>query len=181
MEISLFKTIHIIGFVSWFAGLFYIVRLFVYRSEAADKEEPKRSILSSEFQAMELKLYKIIMNPAMMITWTAGLIMIILHGWEWYKLNIWLHYKILFLVLLTFYHFYCGKLAKGKKALSKFDSFHLRIINEIPTLLLVVIVTLAVFKQNLNLLYFAIGLSIFIGLILWGLFYSKNKRNQHKK
>lgn len=144
-------------------------------------DEPRKSILAGEFQSMELKLYRIIMNPAMMITWIAGLTMIFLYGWEWYKVNTWLHFKLLFLLILTFYHVYCGKLAKGKKDLSGFDSFHLRILNEVPTILLVMIVSLAVYKQNINWLYFSIGLIIFISLICWGLVYSKNKRKQIKK
>ncbi|MEL6945933.1 MAG: CopD family protein, partial [Bacteroidota bacterium] len=67
------KALHVIGFVSWFAGLFYLVRIFVYHVEASEKTEPERSVLTQEFMQMQKRVYKIICNPAMMLTWTAGL------------------------------------------------------------------------------------------------------------
>ena len=67
------KALHVVGFVSWFAGMFYLVRIFVYLVEAREREEPARTILTAEFLAMSQRVYKIICNPGMMITWTAGL------------------------------------------------------------------------------------------------------------
>ena len=74
-----FKALHVFGFVSWFAGLFYLVRIFVYHTEALKREEPARSILIKEFNEMQWRVYKIICNPGMMITWVCGLAMLYIH------------------------------------------------------------------------------------------------------
>ncbi|MFK7931939.1 MAG: CopD family protein, partial [Saprospiraceae bacterium] len=92
------KVIHIIGFVAWFAGLFYLVRMFVYNVEADDKPKNKKKILQDQYHIMQWRVYKIIVNPAMMITWTAGLTMLYLHGMEWFKVNFWMHSKLLLLI-----------------------------------------------------------------------------------
>ena len=98
--IYIFKIIHIVGFVAWFAGLFYLVRMFVYHTEAYDYDEPKKGILRDQFNVMEWRVYKIICNPAMMITWTFGLLMIYVYGYEWFAVNHWLHFKIVLLILV---------------------------------------------------------------------------------
>ena len=124
MAVLVFKTLHIIGFTAWFAGLFYLVRIFVYHTEAYDLSDPEKSIMRKQYNLMENRVYKIIMNPAMMLTWTCGLIMIYLYGWEWYKANIWLHFKIGLLILLTIYHVYCkGLIKKLEKGKTGFTSF----------------------------------------------------------
>ena len=74
--LPLVKALHVFGFVSWFAGLFYLVRIFVYHTEAMQRPEPKKSILIKEFNAMQWRVYKIICNPGMMITWFCGLAML---------------------------------------------------------------------------------------------------------
>lgn len=164
--IMIFKVIHVVGFVSWFAGLFYLVRMFVYHTEAFDEEEPKRSILTTQFHLMQQRVYKIICNPGMMLTWTCGIAMIYLYGWEWYKANIWLHYKIGLLILLTIYHLYCKRLiAKLKDGKIGLTSFQFRLFNEIPTLFLIVIVAIAVFKNTtdpVTLILTLIGFIIFL-------------------
>ena len=176
MVIFFFKMIHIIGFVSWFAGLFYIVRLFVYNAEAREKASPEREILSAQYEIMQTKLFKVIMNPAMMITWIAGLTMIFLYGWEWFKVNNWLHVKLVFLLILSGYHDYCGKIVKGKVDIGKLNSFQYRVLNEFPTVILLIITALAVYRQNLNYIYLLGGVLIFIILLIWGLYKSKQRR-----
>ncbi len=151
----LFKTLHIIGFVSWFAGLFYLVRLFIYQVEALARPEPERSILLQQLSLMAQRLYRIITTPAMGLTWLAGLSMIGWHGLSWLAQNQWLHIKLVLLVLLTAYHFSCGWLARAlQQAQRPMSSLGLRLYNEVPTFLLIAIVSLAVFRHQLHLGWF---------------------------
>ena len=169
MWISACKALHVIGFVSWFAGLFYLVRMFVYHSEAFDMEDPKRSILIQQYNLMEWRVYKIILNPAMMITWTFGLAMIFLYGMDWFKVNYWLHLKLLLLLFLLAYHIYCkGLIKKLESGSSPLSPFQLRLFNEIPTLFLVAISFIAIYKNATNYIYLIIGLAIFSVLLVMG-------------
>lgn len=152
MNILLFKTLHIVGFTAWFAGLFYLVRIFVYHIEAFDQEEVKRSILIEQYRIMEGRVYRIICMPAMIITWICGLAMIFSYGKEWFAASTWIHIKLVLLLMLTAYHLFNGRLvsrlAKGKIS---WTSYHLRLWNEVPTLFLVSIAMLAVFKNSTDL------------------------------
>ena len=162
--IYIFKIIHIVGFVAWFAGLFYLVRMFVYHTEAYDHEEPKKGILRDQFNIMEWRVYKIICNPAMMITWTCGLLMIYAYGYEWFAVNHWLHFKIVLLILMTIYHLYCKKLIKRlENEKTEFSSTQFRLFNEVPTLFLILISSIAVFKNATNPLI--LGVSI-LGVVV---------------
>lgn len=143
-----FKAFHLIGVVVWFAGLFYLVRLFVYHAEASELSEPAQSILKTQYQIMEKRLYNIITTPGMIVTvaMAIGLIStepgILKSGW--------LHIKLAVVAALLGYHFYCGRLIKKlEKNESKWTGQQFRALNEAPTILLVVIVLLAVFKNNL--------------------------------
>lgn len=149
--IYIFKIIHIIGFVAWFAGLFYLVRMFVYHTEAYAQEEPKKNILRAQFNLMEWRVYKIICNPAMMITWTFGLLMIYVYGYDWFAANHWLHFKLAILILMTIYHLYCKSLIKKlETGTTGFSSTQFRLFNEVPTLFLIIITSIAVFKNGTN-------------------------------
>ena len=136
----LFKSLHLIAVISWMAGLLYLPRIFVYHSENNNE------IISNVFKTMERKLFYYIMTPAMTISWLFGLLLIHEIGFDQLA-NLWLQLKLIFVILLTIYHFYLGlllnhfKLDQNKKT-SKFY----RYINEIPTLLLILIVFIAVFK-----------------------------------
>jgi putative membrane protein len=143
-----FKAFHIVGVVAWFAGLFYIVRLFVYHVEANEQPEPARTILQQQYQLMEKRLYKIIMTPGMVFTVVMAIAMLILSP-ELLK-EPWLHAKLGLVALLVGYHHYCGRLIKQMEQ-GKFTwgSQQLRGLNEVPTIFLVVIVLLAVFKNQL--------------------------------
>lgn len=177
MEYSLIKSLHIISFVAWFAGLFYIVRLFVYHTEAFQKSKTEKDILTTQYHIMESRLYRIICNPAMMLTWLFGLIMIFMNGWEWYKLNIWLHFKIGFVILLTIYHLYNKKIIKQlKEEKMVMSPFRFRLYNEVPTLFLLTIVLLAVYKNLLNFGYTFVGVIAFaIVLFLIAKAYKKQR------
>ncbi|WP_414576506.1 protoporphyrinogen oxidase HemJ [Anabaena sp. CCY 9402-a] len=148
MAYSWFKAFHIIGIVVWFAGLFYLVRLFIYHVEANQEPEPARTILKNQYQIMEKRLYHIITTPGMLVT-VAMAIGLLSTEPEVLKEG-WLHFKLLFVVLLLGYHHYCGRLMKKLAADEcRWSGQQLRALNEAPTVMLVVIVMLAVFKNNL--------------------------------
>lgn len=166
MALYIFKALHIIGFVAWFSGLFYLVRIFVYYREAADKPENERKVLQPQFHLMQVRVYKIICNPAMMITWFGGLAMIYIYGIEWLKENSWLHIKITLVILLTIYHIYCKKyIGYLKDGTANLSPLQLRLMNEVPTLFLFAIVLLAVFKNASNSLL-VLGSTIAFGVVL---------------
>ncbi len=176
--IPFFKMIHIIGFVSWFAGLFYLLRMFVYFADASVKPQPDRNILMREYGLMQNRVYKIICNPAMMITWTFGILMIIAN--PDYMHQGWFHMKLTLLVLLTVFHVYCKQFKNKQQAGNNtMASFKIRLLNEVPTLFLVVIVTLAVYRDNINLLYLFLGLAVFMGAIYFGAVRYKKKREEN--
>lgn len=186
-----FKALHVVGFVSWFAGMFYLVRIFVYLMEASEQEEPARSIMTAQFEAMAWRVYKIICNPAMMITWFAGLGMIGLDlagitSYGYFSLGTpgWLHLKLLLLVLLTFYHLYCKRLLlrmeQGERPLS---AWQFRLFNEVPTLFLISISFIAVYGKagRLNYLYLLIGVGIFAGLVYRGAVAYRKRREKENR
>lgn len=162
MYYLLFKSLHIISMVAWFAGLFYLVRLFVYHTEAFQKPEEEKRILCSQYALMESRLYRIICQPAMTLTWLFGLLMIYNNGLEWFSANYWLHAKLLLVFLLTLYHFYSpsimASLAEEKPRLT---SFQFRLYNEIPSLFLVSITLLAVYRNLSNFAYTFGGVLVF--------------------
>ncbi len=136
----LFKSLHLIAVISWFAGLLYLPRIFVYHSEA--EQESQKTV----FKTMERKLYNYIMMPAMILSWLFGLLLIHSLGLTVFS-ELWMQIKIVAVLLLTHYHFYLGKhlrlfASDNNTKKSKF----FRIINEIPTILLIAIVFLVVFK-----------------------------------
>ncbi|WP_028524219.1 protoporphyrinogen oxidase HemJ [Runella limosa] len=166
MALFYFKAFHIVGAVAWFAGLFYLVRMFVYHVEAEQKPTPElREAFKAQFNLMEWRAYKIICNPAMMLTWTCGLTMTLLNPGYW-QMG-WFHVKLAILILLTVYHLWCKRiivqLEQGK---NPFDSFQFRLLNELPTLFLVSIALLAVLRDTLNFLY-AFGGVLAFGVLLF--------------
>ena len=137
----LFKTLHLIATVSWMAGLLYLPRIFVYHVENIEKKESIEI-----FKVMEKKLYFYIMYPAMVLSWIFGLILISIIGFSSLSF-LWLKLKILFVVLLTIYHFYLWKcLNELKEDTNNTTSKFFRIINELPTILLILIVFIVIFK-----------------------------------
>ena len=137
----LFKSLHLIAVISWMAGLLYLPRIFVYHVENL-----KDKNTSSVFKTMERKLYFYIMTPAMVLTWLFGLILISSLGVEALSTT-WIKLKLLLVVLLTLYHFYLSKLLSDFKIdQNTKSSKFFRIINEVPTILLVLIVFIVVFK-----------------------------------
>ena len=136
----LFKSLHLIAVISWMAGLLYLPRIFVYHSENSNE------IVVSVFKTMERKLFYYIMMPAMFLSWLFGLILISLIGFENLG-NLWLQLKFVFVILLTIYHFYLGSLLnKFSLDQNQKSSKFYRYINEIPTILLILIIFIVIFK-----------------------------------
>ena len=136
----LFKSSHLIAVVSWMAGLLYLPRIFVYHSENNNE------IISSVFKTMERKLFFYIMTPAMVLSWLFGLILIHEVGFQQLA-SLWLQLKLILVLFLTIYHFYLGSLLNQFKLdQNKKSSKFYRYINEIPTLLLILIIFIVVFK-----------------------------------
>ena len=142
-----FKSFHIIGVVVWFAGLFYLVRLFIYHQEAAQQPEPLRAAFQAQYALMERRLANIITTPGLAVTLGAAAGLLWLNpGWLQQG---WLHAKLGFVAALLAYHLVCyrlmGQLQRGECGWS---GRQLRALNELPTLLLVIVVLLVVFKQQ---------------------------------
>ena len=137
----LFKSLHLIAVVSWMAGLLYLPRIFVYHVENKEKKEATKI-----FEVMERKLFYYIMRPAMIFTWIFGLVLIHEIGFGQLA-NLWLQLKLTLVIFLTGYHFYLGLLLNQfKMDQNKRTSKFFRYINEIPTLMLILIVFIVVFK-----------------------------------
>ena len=137
----LIKSLHLIAVICWMVGLLYLPRIFVYHVENINDQNS-----SNIFKIMEKKLYFYIMMPAMFLSWFFGLILISIIGFDILS-TLWIQLKLLFVVLLTFYHFYLGQcLKKFAFEQNNKTSKFFRIINEIPTILLVLIVFIVVFK-----------------------------------
>ena len=137
----LFKSLHLIAVFSWMAGLLYLPRIFVYHVENKEKKEA-----TDIFEVMEKRLFFYIMRPAMIFTWIFGLILIYLNGVEIFS-QLWIQIKIVLVVLLSVYNDYLGKCLKSlKNNTNTRSSKFFRIINEIPTVLLIFIVFVVIFK-----------------------------------
>ena len=140
----LFKSIHLIAVISWMAGLLYLPRIFVYHSEAIANN--KSEDLMSTFKTMERRLFIYIMNPAMILSWIFGVLLIHTIGIDNFGF-LWLQLKLLFVVILTIYHFFLFQcLRKFADNNNSYSSKFYRIINEIPTVLLIGIIFIVVFK-----------------------------------
>ena len=136
-----FKALHLISVVAWMAGLLYLPRIFVYHSENINQKET-----SEVFKAMERRLFNYIMMPAMILTWIFGILLIGSLGLQVFY-DLWVILKGILVLLLTYYHFYLGKCVKvfANNQNTKTSKFF-RIVNEVPTILLIFIVFIVVFK-----------------------------------
>lgn len=158
-------AVHIIFMVSWMAGLFYGVRLFIYHTEANLKDEPEKSILIKEYTKITARLWNIITTPAMLLTVLAGVSMLYLNS-SLLKLP-WMHVKLGFVLLLLIYHFICRDIMlKLRKGVLKHNSTKLRLWNEVATILLVAIVFTVILKSAIDWLYGLLVLVLFSMVIM---------------
>ena len=140
----LFKSIHLIAVISWMAGLLYLPRIFVYHSEAVQNNKTKD--LMSTFKVMERRLFIYIMNPAMIVSWIFGILLIHTIGMDNFG-SIWLQLKLAFVIILTIYHFFLFQcLRKFAANTNTYSPKFYRIINEIPTVLLILIIFVIIYK-----------------------------------
>lgn len=165
------KALHIIFIVTWFSGMFYIVRLYIYNTEASEKTDPEREVLLRQFRIMIRRLW-------LGITWPSAILTLIFGPWIWYLMRStpdWLLVKLAFVVLLYLYHFSLHILYQEQsKGIFRFSSQKLRLWNEMATLLLFAIVFLASVKQALSWIFgFAGILSLTVVLILGIRIYKK--------
>ncbi len=137
----LFKSLHLIAVISWMAGLLYLPRIFVYHVENVEKKQT-----TEVFEIMEKRLFNYIMRPAMVLSWLIGIILILIIGIENFSF-LWLQIKLILVFLLSIYNEYLGKCVKLLKlGENKKPAIFYRIINEIPTVLLILIVFIVIFK-----------------------------------
>lgn len=175
MDYLYIKALHVVFIVTWFAGLFYMVRLFIYTKEASEKEEPSRSILTTQLNIMQKKLWYIITWPSFILTFIFGPWMLYLNPailtfpWMWLKL--------IFVGLLALYHLQCHAYFKQQQAgIFKPSSFKLRLFNELATVFLVAIVFLIIVRSTSGLVWGMIGLFIFAALLMGGVYIYKRQR-----
>ena len=165
MEYLYAKSIHIIFVVSWMAGLFYIVRLFIYHVEANERPELEKNVLQRQFELMQSKLWNIITTPAMVLTILAGLYMFYLNP-ALLQMD-WMLVKLAFVAGLLIYHFICQRIIyQQKKGTSTWTSTQLRLWNELATVFLVAIVFTVILKTAIDWLYGLTGLIVFIIVIM---------------
>jgi len=171
-----FKTFHIIGVVVWFAGLFYLVRLFIYHVEAAEQEQPIRAAFEQQYGLMERRLANIITTPGMAVAVSCAVGLLVVNP-SWLQQS-WMHAKLLFVAFLLGYHWLCyrlmGQLQRGE---CNWSGRQLRALNELPTLLLVIVVLLVVFKQQFPTgaaTWLTVGLVVFMAASIQ--FYARWRR-----
>lgn len=173
---NFFKSLHLIFVVTWFAGLFYIVRLFIYHVEAQKKSELEKNILSAQYKIMEKRLWYIITWPSMILTVCLATFMLI-KFYAAYLTSAWMHLKLGFVVLLIMYHLGCHRIYRQlQNNKFKYSSMQLRLWNEVATLLLFVIVFLIVYK-SLDFYKGIIGFLLLAILLMIGIkLYKKNRK-----
>ena len=176
MDYYYLKALHIIFIVTWFAGLFYIVRLFIYHVEAEDEEENARAILQKQYKIMSKRLWY-------GITWPSAILTLVFATWllstnfSYYLSQPWMHIKLTFVVALFLYHFACHRIfTQLQKNKINYSSFKLRIWNEVATVLLFAIVFLVVLKNEIGWFWGVVGLLLFSILLMMGIKWYKKMR-----
>lgn len=174
-----FLAVHIVFVISWMAGLFYILSLFIYHTEANDKAEPERSILTTQFVKMEATLWKIIATPAMLISVLAGVSM--LYSRPGLLQADWMMVKLTFVVALLIYHFICQRMVRQlKNGVYKMNSFKLRLWRELATVFMVAIVFTVILKNAVNWIYGLVGIMGLALLIMIAVKMYKRYREKNK-
>ena len=169
------KALHIIFIVTWFSGMFYIVRLFIYNTEANEKSEPERSILTKQFSIMIKRLWMGITWPSAILTLIFGTWMAVLYG----SIPTWLWVKLGFVAGLYAYHFTLQKIYSDEmKGIFKYSSNQLRIWNEVATIFLVAIVMIVSVKTSISWIYGLIGLILFVIVLMSAIKIYKIIRNK---
>ena len=168
MDYLYVKALHIIFVVTWFAGLFYIPRIFIYQTEAEDKLEPAKSILQTQFKLMSKRLWYIITWPSAILASISGIWLIYLNP-VWLE-QPWMLVKLAFVLALYFYHGFCQNIYnKLQKDIIKYSTFKLRIFNEVSTIILFAVVFLVTVKSAISWVWGVVGILLFGVLIMLGI------------
>lgn len=179
MTFEYIKALHIIFIVTWFAGLFYIVRLFIYQAEAWERPEEEQKILVPQLNLMANRLWYIITWPSAILTLIFGF-WVLYYRWGYMQLGF-MHAKLAFVFLLYLYHFYCQKIYSDlQKGVSKWSSTKLRIWNEVSTVLLFAIVFLIVLKSLISAVWGIVGLFSLSVLMMIGVKFYKKVREKNQ-
>ncbi|AFL80793.1 putative membrane protein [Aequorivita sublithincola DSM 14238] len=172
------KSLHLIFIITWFAGLFYIVRLFVYQIEASQKPSPDKEILGEQLKIMASRLWNIITWPSMILALFFGIWLISMR--MFFIADAWMQVKLAFVVLLILYQFKCHQIFKQlQKGVVKYSSNYMRLFNEVPTIILFSVVFLVILKDGVNWIYGTVGIIIFAILLMMG--YKIYKRIRESK
>ncbi len=164
MDFLYVKSLHVIFVITWFAGLFYIVRLFIYQVEAEDKTEPAKSILQNQYKLMSKRLWYI-------ITWPSAILASIFAFWmlidrPHFLLMPWMHVKLSFVFALYLYQYSCQRIfSQLQKDIVKYSAFKLRIWNEVATIILFAVVFLVTLQSAINWIWGVVGIFVF-GIVL---------------
>jgi putative membrane protein len=170
------KALHIIFIVTWFAGLFYVVRLFIYFVEANDRPVTEKSVLQSQYNVMISRLWSIITVPSMVLTVVLGSYLMIVSS---YYHQTWMLVKLGLVIFLLTYHFLCGLIKKQlSKGVVKYTSNQMRAWNEVATLLLFSIIFMVELKDSLNMLAGVLGLLVLAVLLMLGIRFYKKYRER---
>jgi protoporphyrinogen IX oxidase len=172
------KSLHLIFVITWFAGLFYIVRLFVYQIEANQKPSPDKDILLAQYKIMTYRLWYIITWPSAILATFFAFWLILLNTF-WLEMS-WMHVKLFFVVLLFIYHLKCHKIyISHKKDKFTYSSNFMRLWNEGATIILFAVVFLVILKNAMNWIYGVVGIVLFSVIIMLGFQFYKKIRNKN--
>ncbi|MDC1327016.1 CopD family protein [Ulvibacter sp.] len=175
MEYNYIKALHLIFVITWFAGLFYIVRLFVYQIEASQKRSPDKEILGEQFNIMAKRLWLIITWPSMVLAVLFAIWLMALR--PFYLSEPWMQVKLGFVVLLIIYHLKCHTIYKQlQEGVIKYSSNFMRLFNEGATIILFSVVFLVILRNAVNWIYGVIGIILFSVLIMLGYKFYKKMR-----
>ncbi len=171
------KSLHLIFVITWFAGLFYIVRLFVYQIEASEKTSPEREILQKQYKIMTYRLWYIITWPSAVLATIFALTL--LHLNPAFLEMPWMQVKLGFVVALFFYHFKCQSIYKElQNDQVKYSSNFMRLWNEGATIILFAVVFLVILKNAINWIFGVVGIVLFSVIIMLGFQFYKRIRNK---
>ncbi len=178
MDFLYIKALHIIFVITWFSGLFYIVRLFIYHTEAEKKESPEKEILQKQFKLMSYRLWYIITWPSAILA--SGFAFYLLYENPAYLEMPWMHVKLTFVLVLYIYHGICHKIfIQLQNDIVTYSSFKLRIWNEVATIILFSIVFLVVLKNAINWIWGVVGIVLFSFLLMFGIRLYKRIRKKN--
>ena len=179
MEYYYIKSLHLIFVITWFAGLFYIIRLFVYQIDAHDKPSPDREILGEQFKIMAKRLWYIITWPSMILATGFAIWLMVLR--PFYFSDAWMQVKLAFVFLLIIYHIKCHYMFKElQKGVVKYSTNFMRLFNEGATIILFAVVFLVILKNAINWIYGVVGVMLFSVLIVLGFKFYKRFRERGK-